>query len=177
MTPCGVVPAVGQSVNDILEYAADHIGKFEADRFKRTVDQGFYDLDETPHKQMLYVALLTVSHIWNLMMKSFVEVRPAGIGRDQPADFLVLLHRFKNQVKTIERTAAIHCPESLEKAPHTKNAQRGSRCAEDECRHLFFTATDIIQQPFGIAQDIIRIMAPEEWQTYKLLNVTPLPLR
>ena len=131
MTPCGVVPAVGQSVNAILEDAAGHIGKFEADRFKTTVDQGFYDLDETPHKQMLYVALLTVSHIWNQMMKSFIEVRPGGTGRDQTADFLVLLHRFKNQVKTVERTAAIYCPERLEKAPQTKNAQRRSPCAED----------------------------------------------
>ena len=74
MIPCGVLPKTSEAVDNLVESAVDIIAGFEAYRFRSQMEKEFYDMDGEPVRQLLYVCLRTISHIWNRTLASRIEL-------------------------------------------------------------------------------------------------------
>ena len=179
MTPCGVIPKTGAVVDAIIESAAGIIAGFEANRFRSLMEKEFYDIDETPAGQMLFVCLSTIAHIWNGALTSRLEIKPVKFSKKYDSDLLITHYLVERETRSVKKQLGIVC-ELPGKKDESKVDGKGDdhRNVQDKIQKLICPIEKIIRNPFETAHEIVRTLVGKEWQTYEFihnntLRVTP----
>ncbi len=180
IAPCGVTPKITEPVKKLMAHAAGMIGNFEANRFYIRLDQDFYDIDDTPCKQMLYIALTAMAHTWNALVPSTVEIRTRGKIENTPLDFLLLFTKFRGNQKVLETRAVVNCIGDID--AQKKEQEDKEQGVGDLISHgvkvLQYHFDEITRDPFAVADHVFRELTGSDWDMYELLknNLRIIPL-
>ena len=171
MTPCGIVVKTDKAVEDLMENVAEMVAGFQARQFKSSMEKDFYDLDETPASQMLYVCLKAIAHIWNEALVSGIEIKPVKFSKRFNSDFIIVHYRGKMTERVVKRQVGITCGLSVENGTSEEiDIGDDGGTTADEIQNIVYATEKIIKNPLKIAHEIIRMVVGDEWTSYAFIH-------
>lgn len=169
------VPNVPQNVQNFIEKSAQIIGDFEADLFKSHLEQNFFNLDNSPIEQLLYVSISAIAHVWNQFFVSKIAVHPQKYIGEYRVDFLITYSKEINGKEKVLNGIIVECDSQKfhERSEQERRYEKKrDRFFLNEGYKVFhYTGKEIIHGPFVVAHDAIKGLAGSDWEAYELVKI------